>query len=85
MAEELTPMTTPRSVPPSLSSGAAGVGIVRGSMGTDGSMNGPTVPLRMVKKVLSTSPSMRGSSVKGIVAPSRVSHSHVVVGLCASC
>ena len=32
-------------------------------------MNGPTVPLRMVKKVLSTSPSMRGSSVKGIVAP----------------
>ena len=60
----------------------AGV-IVKGLTGATRSVKGPMVPFALVVKKGSMSPTMRGSSVVGIVAPSNVRHVHVDVWVSA--
>ena len=61
----------------------AGV-IVKGLTGGFSSVKGPTVPASLVKKESSASPSTKGSSVVGIVAPLSLIHWQVEKWLTAS-
>ena len=66
--------STSASVAPEAGSSACVGVMVKGLMGAGISMKGPTVPFSKSKNACSTSPSRRGSSVVGIVAPSSILH-----------